>query len=91
MCRAPGIYERHLVPSPKQVNRGPGTENPRADDGDAFARTLCRHSLAPGQNGCAARPTKERAARYVKAHAVSRVPAQAAAEAVEPAGPGTLR
>ena len=63
-------------------------EDAGSDDKDMFLRTLRCHAAASCQDGCAARSTKERAARHVKTHCFSRVPAQAVAEEAEAAEPG---
>ena len=65
-----------------QVMGRPGAEHAGTDNDHLFLRALRCHAAAPRQDGCAARSTEERAARYVKTHSVSRVPAPVAAEAV---------
>ena len=82
-----------------QVMRRPRTEYASADDDDSFAALYLSHRFVPcRQNGSAAGPGKERAARYlilrracrfaaIHPAAISRVPAPVAAEAEEAVGP----
>jgi hypothetical protein len=62
--RAMGIDQSDLMPELLEVMRGPGAEHPGADHDDALAPSRLCHCLGSTcQNGSAARPGEERAAR----------------------------